>query len=211
MNPHQLANCRLCLIEHPARSTAFGDYNWVSEVVSECFFFCTTQATLVLFFFFVCRNSQAPQTNYNQRRSVKFTLDCRKNVTVYSDFTLWAKQGSQDVVMVREIQGKKEIPTKRNINEDPGRGMKKDTGSLTVSGWRRPKGKHTNRKSMKGIEENECVTKRKVMAIIGAIHHWTVLGVGVMSHPSTEPLALWVADDKTVWSHASQLTASTAA
>lgn len=62
--------------------------------------------------------------------------------------------------------------------------------TLKVSGWKRQEGTQTNRKSMKGIEEKECVTKRKVMAVIGAIHHGTVLGVGVMCHPSIEPVAL---------------------
>lgn len=74
--------------------------------------------------------------------------------------------------------------------------------------WGWPKGKQTNRKSMKGIGEKEWVTKRKVMAIIVAIHHETVLGVGVICHPSIEPLALWVVVDKTVWSQANPLMAS---
>lgn len=63
-------------------------------------------------------------------------------------------------------------------------------------------GKQTKRRSVGAILKKEQVTKRKVMAIIGAIRHGTVWGADVMCHPSTEQVALWEADDKTVWSHA---------
>lgn len=39
-------------------------------------------------------------------------------------FTVWTTSGSQHVARVRETQGKKKKPTKGNIDEERGSGMK---------------------------------------------------------------------------------------
>lgn len=143
---------------------------------------------------FVCKLHDLLKDTCRTLTIVKFCI------FTYSTFE---KEGSQ--VTLKAMEGKK--GDRQTKMEGKMRQKGSYSGQHLWNRWEQ-KGKQTNRKSIKRNQEKQSLTKGKVMTIIGAIHHGTVLGDGVMCHSSIELVALWVAVDKTVWIQASQLTAS---
>lgn len=120
----------------------------VSEVVGECFFSCTTQAPLVLFFFCVRRNSHAPQA---QSRLDFLKARAKGLINCFLVIFRWITKGGvqKDLLVaektvdfysfgktrftVRKIRGNQEITTKGNRDKEQGRGMKRPR--ISESEW----------------------------------------------------------------------------